>query len=90
MAFASPKSRTFHVSGCGELDIGRLEIAMHDAAVVRVLECVGDLRGHRQRFVERDWSAGDAIGQCWTFDELHHERAQRFMIPGRRLRTFHP
>ena len=36
---------------------------------------VGDLLRDRERLVERDRSAGDAIGERRPFDQLQHQRA---------------
>jgi hypothetical protein len=41
---------------------------------VRGFEGFSDLAGDRQRFIERDGTLGDAIGQRRSFDELQHER----------------
>ena len=56
---------------------------MDDALLVRRFERIGDLPRDRQRFVERDGAARDALRQILAFDELHHERA-------RAARSFQP
>ena len=48
---------------------------MDDALVVRALECLGDLDRDGHRFVERDRPLGNAIGQGWSFDQFHDQRA---------------
>ena len=53
-AFARPKSSTFTVPSGAHLDVGRLQIAMDDALLVRRFERLGDLLRDRQRLVERD------------------------------------
>ena len=45
------------------LDVGRLQIAMDDALLVRRFERFGDLLRDRQRLVERDRPARDAVRQ---------------------------
>ena len=46
-----------------DLDVGRLQIAMDDALLVRGFERLGDLPRDGQRFVERKASARDALGE---------------------------
>ncbi len=48
---------------------------MHDAAVVRVLECVGDLAGELKRLIEGNRTAGNALRQRRPLDQLHYQRA---------------
>ena len=62
-AFASPKSSTLTVPSGRDLDVGRLQIAMDDALLVRRLERVGDLPRDRQRVVDRQRPRGDALGE---------------------------
>ena len=69
-----PEVQHLYGSVLTDLDVGRLQIAMHDAVVVRRRECVGDLPCNRHRFVERDASPGDPIGERRSFDQLQHER----------------
>ena len=64
-----------HGAGGGQLDVGRLQIPMNDAALVRRLERFGDL----PRQIGSASSSGmaplrDPIRQCRAVDELHHER----------------
>ena len=47
---------------------------MDDPLLVRRLQCLGDLPGNRQRLVERDRPARDALRQIVPFDQLHHQR----------------
>src|SRR5204863_272713 len=54
--------------------VGGLQIAVDDSAFVRRLERVDDLRGDRERFVQRNRPLRDAIGKRWSFDELENER----------------
>ena len=46
---------------------------MHDPLLVRGFERLGDLLRDRQRFVERNRAAGDALRQVVAFDQFHHE-----------------
>jgi len=58
-----------------DLDIGRLQVAVHDPLFVRVLQRFGNLSGERQRFGQRDGFPPDTLRQRRTFDQLHDERA---------------
>jgi hypothetical protein len=42
-------------------DVRGFEVAMNDALLVRGFECLGDLHGNRQRFIERDRAARHAL-----------------------------
>ena len=56
------------------LDVRGLQIAMDDPLLVRGFERLGDLLRDRQRLVERDRAARDALRQILALDEFHHER----------------
>ena len=43
---------------------------MDDALLMRGFECLGDLFGDRQGFIERDRPLFDPIRQCRSFDEF--------------------
>ena len=79
-SFASPKSSTLTAPVVADLDIGRLQIAMDDAMVVRRFECLGDLSGDGQRIVEWKCALGNSLREGDALDELHHERAS--VVPG--------
>ncbi len=48
---------------------------MDDPLLVRRLKRLGDLFRDRQRFVERDGTADDSLGEILTHDQLHDESA---------------
>jgi len=51
----------------------RLDVAMHDAVAMRVLERVGDLRGNADRVVDRELPfAVEPRAQRLSFDERHY------------------
>ena len=60
-----------------QLDVGGLQIAVDDAALVRGLERRGDLTRDRQRFVERNRALRDAVRQRRAVDQFEHQRALR-------------
>ena len=47
---------------------------MNDPLFVRGFERLGDLRGDRQRFIDRNRAACDTLRQIVAFDQFHHER----------------
>ena len=69
-----PEVEHLHGAVVSHFDVGRLQIAMDDALLVRRFERFGDLPGDRQRFVDRDRSVRNAIGEGRSLDELHDER----------------
>ena len=56
-----------------DLDVRRLQIAVHDALLVRGFERLRDLSRDGQRFVQRYGSARDAVGQRLAVDQLEHQ-----------------
>ena len=69
-----PEVEHLHRAVGAHLDVGRLEIAMDDALLVRRFERLGDLPRDRQRLVERNRPARDAVGERRPFDQLQDER----------------
>ncbi len=57
-----------------ELDVGRFQVAVNDAGVVRRFERLADLPRHRQRFFNGKRSLGDPVGQRGSLDNLQHQR----------------
>jgi len=72
--FARPKSRDLDLPVRGDLDIGRLEVTVHDAAFVRLFERPGDLPRHRECLVERHRAAREPHGEILTPDQFHREQ----------------
>ena len=60
-----------------DLDVGRLEVAVDDALGMRRLETLGDLDEERQRLLEGNGAALDAIGECRALDHLHGQEVRR-------------
>ena len=56
------------------LDVGGFEIAVNDALLVCRVKRIGDLLRDGERFVERNRPVRDAIRQCRSLDQLHHQR----------------
>ena len=57
------------------LDVGRLEVAMHDAALVRRFERGGNLRAEPQRVGDRKRPVADQIGKRLAAHQLHDQAA---------------
>ena len=55
------------------LDIRGLQIAVNDALLVRRFEGFRDLLRDRQRLVDRDGAARQALRKIFALDEFHHE-----------------
>ena len=73
--FRQPEVEYFHRAVGSYFDVGRFQIAMDDPPFMGRLERLGDLRGDRHDLVERHRPPGNAIGECRSFDQLHHQRA---------------
>ena len=63
-----------------ELDVRGLEVAVDDAAFMRVLERVGELDSQWERFIDRHRPASDALGKCRAVDEFHYDRAHAAFV----------
>ena len=68
--------------GC-QLDVGRLQVAMHDTVLVRGLERLRDLPRDRQCFVDRNAPFRNQVRERRAIDQLQHERlaGSRFFQP---------
>ena len=56
-----------------DLDVGRLQVAMDDAAIVRRLERLRDLTADRDDLADCERTGGQAFGERRPLDELEHE-----------------
>ncbi len=56
-----------------QLHVGRLQVAVDDALLVRLLEPLCDLSRDRERLFERQRPAGDAGGEVFALDVLHRQ-----------------
>ena len=65
----------------GDLDVGRLQVPVDDAAIVRRLERLGDLTRDLERLVERKSAVRQPVRERLSRHELHHDepRAFRFL-----------
>ena len=59
-----------------DLDVGRLQITMHDAALVSCIQAIGDLTEEVDRVVDAQRSSGESLSQGLSLDQLHDDVAQ--------------
>jgi hypothetical protein len=61
------------VGGALQDNVGRLQIAVDDAFLMRRVERLGDLARNRESLGHRHWPALEAIGKRGSFDELEDQ-----------------
>ena len=73
----------FHRAVSAQLDVCRLQIAVHDAVIVGRFERFCDLASDRPRVLQRKRAMHEPVGQRHALDELENERrrAVRFLEP---------
>ena len=69
-----PEVEHLHRAVGPHLDVRGLEIAMNDPLFMRGFERLRDLLRDRQRLVDRDRPARNALRQVLALDEFHHQR----------------
>ena len=67
-----PEVQHLHHAVIFDLDVCRLEIAVDDPLLMRSFKAFRDLLGNGQRFINRDRSLLDSLGQSWAFDEFEN------------------
>ena len=78
--FGETKIEDFHDAVRTDLDVARLEIPVHDAAFVGVIECIGDLPGNADRLIQRQRSLPDTFGESRTFDQFHDKVVGAYIV----------
>ena len=77
MSFETPKSSTLTKSSRPppprQKDVGRLQVAMHDAGGVRDVERLGDLGDDAHGRDDADAPALQPIGEVLALEHLHHQ-----------------
>ena len=74
-SFGEAEIQHFHAALGSDFDVGGLEIAVHDALLVRVFQRFGDLARNGQSFLERHGPARDPFGEGGAFDQFENKRA---------------
>jgi hypothetical protein len=72
-ALARAEVEDLHLARRRDLDIGRLQVAVNNALLVRRVQRVGDLMRERDGFIVWESASDQSIGERLTLDELHHE-----------------
>lgn len=67
------KVQNLDLSGRGDDDIGRLDVAMDDAAIVRMCQGSGDLRAIPHNQLRAQALRGDQRIERGALDKLHHD-----------------
>ena len=80
-----PEVEHAHAAVGRDLDVRGLQVAVHDALVVRRRERARDLARHAQRLGLRQRPARDPLGERLALDELHHQVVDRRAVPARGL-----
>ena len=75
------KVEHFHRAIRCDLNVCGLQIAMHDALLVRRLERIRDLTRDHDGLGDGNGPARDPIGQRFAFDELQYQRAKAAALP---------
>ena len=75
--FREPEVQELDVALFGQLQVGRLQVAMNDRAFVRVLERFGHLLGDRDRLVDWNRPLLDPLRQRRAFHDFHDEGPHR-------------
>jgi hypothetical protein len=73
--FRKAEVEDLHATVVTHLDVGRLEIAMHDALLVRGGERIQNLTRDGHCVGQRKAAARDHLRECLTFHELHDDGA---------------
>ena len=79
--FRETEVEDFHEAVVRDDHVLRLQIAMHDAALVRGGESVGDFAGDAQNIFQRHRAVGGELAKIASFDELHGDVRDRIAAP---------
>jgi hypothetical protein len=63
-------------AGPGEHDVAGLEVAVGDAAPVRLGECLGNLRSQTVEVAKGNWTSLQPRSEGFALDQLHHEKSR--------------
>ena len=68
-----PEIQHLDLSFCRELDVRRLQVAVDDSLLMRVLQRFGNLSADHECFVDWERTFPDAVSQRRPFHELQHQ-----------------
>src|SRR5205085_11397787 len=74
------KVENLRVTASGDEDVRGLDVAMDDSRGVRRIQGIGDFGSKRNQCSGFQRTAGDAVLQCGSVEELHRDEGQ-FAVP---------
>lgn len=75
------KVQNLRVAFCADGNVGWLQIAVHDATVVRFLRTRGDVHCEFNDFLFRERLAWKPVGESFSGDVLHNEKVEPIVRP---------
>ena len=80
--FNQSKIQNFRLSSGSDEDVRRLDVTMHDAAVVRGIQSVGDLDSVFQQFRKLERPVLDLVLEGLPIEKLHYDEQLSFVLAG--------
>ena len=74
-SFGESEIENLHCVVRARLHVGRFEIPVHDATLVRVFQSIGDLSGDADGLHHGNRALADAVGERRPFHEFHQQGA---------------
>ena len=73
-SLGQPEVQHLHCPVFPHLDVRGLQVAVDDTSFVSGFECLSDLLGYRQSFIQRNRALLDPVSQRRPLDQLQHQR----------------
>ena len=80
--FRQTEIRHLHAAAAVEQNVFRLDVAMDDALVVGILQCVANLRHDGQRLARGNAPGVQQLPQVHAVHEFHQEVVKRLRVEG--------